>query len=183
MQAFQMGMFGNPQLDPKAAEWARQMFQFPNMSRAMKPGGVDAVTANQALGKVIMGTDPQTIPFFEPYKMPVWLDTIGNYIAAPEFLMNDPQVQQNVVALYERAKQFAQLQMVSQAAQSAQIQTNSMTATVTHNPVAAMQMQSALHPPAPAGADGEPSHPGPATPGDMPQAKPASIPPAPMPPA
>jgi hypothetical protein len=69
----QMGCSAIP-LDPKVGVGA-PMFQFPNMNRAMQPGGVDAVTANQALGKVMLGTDPQTIPFFEPYKMPVWLDT------------------------------------------------------------------------------------------------------------
>lgn len=191
MNGFTNGLFGPP-LDPKVAETVRGMLQFPNMNRAMQPGGVDGATANQALGKVILGADPNTIPFFEPYKMDVWLDVIGKYIAAPEFLQNTPETQQAVVALYERAKQFAQLQMVSQAAQAAQVQTGVMTATVQNNPMAAVAMHSqaaqqmnAANPPqpSPSKGDGPPSHPGPATPSDVGKAAPQRPSPAPLPPA
>lgn len=177
MSAFESGIFGNPELDPKAAEWARELLQFPNMNRAMKPGGVDAVTANQALGKVLLGAQAAEIQLFEPYNLPVWLDTVGKHIASPEFLQNAPPIQKQVLALYQNIKLAAAQQAVQQAGAAAAVQAGAMNATAQNNPMAAMQLHAGAMQMQQQAAGGDPSaadgaaapagHPGPATPQDV----------------
>lgn len=167
MSAFSAGVFGNPEMDPNAAETVRQMLNFPNLNRAMQPGGVDAITANQALGKVLLGTQAAEIPFFEPYNMGQWGKTLGQYIASPEFLQNAPPVQQQVLALFDRAKQYAMAQQIQQAGEQAGIQAQQLGAAARANPMVAAHAdaQMAVHdqtanPP-------QPDHAGPATPADL----------------
>lgn len=188
MAAFTAGVFGNPELDPKAAEIVRSLLQFPDMNRAMQPGGVDAVTANHALGKVLMGTSPDEIQFFEPYKLGQWVQTIGDYICTPEFLNNTPPVQQAVVALYTKAKMGAMQQAVQQSQENAGVQEASLQAAAKVSPMVAAQangqMQQHMAPPGgQKGAAGKaapsgPPHAGPNTPADV---KPANNAPPPPP--
>jgi hypothetical protein len=133
----------------------------------MQPGGVDAVTAQQALGKVLLGTPAQEIQLFEPYQLPVWLDTIGTHIRAPEFLQNSPEVQQQVMALYQMVKMAAAQQAMQQAGEAATIQAGQMNEAAKANPMVAMQIHSAAAQSAPQAPDAEAGHPGPATPTDV----------------
>jgi hypothetical protein len=164
MGGFTAGIFGNP-ADPSVAENVRGMLQFPNMNRAMQPGGVDAITANQALGKVLLGTPAAEIPLFEPYKLPIWLDTVGKYIASPEYLANDPQVQQEVMGLWQKIKMTAAQQMIQQAGEASAVQAGQMEESAKNNPMAALELQQ--HATAMQTPPGGPDHPGPATPTDV----------------
>lgn len=181
MAAFQAGLFGNP-IDPATAERVRPLFNFPDMGRAMQPGGVDAVTANQALGKVLLGTPPQEIQLLEPYKLPIWLDTIGNYICAPEYLANDPPIQAAVMQLYQQIKLASMQQIVQQQQEAAGVQEAGLQAAAAVSPMVAAQaqgqMQQHLQPGGPGAkpgaskdAAGGPPHAGPPTPADMKPAK------------
>ena len=177
MASFQAGLFGNPLADPKAAEWARQMMNFPEMNRAMQPGGVSAVTANHALGKVIMGEDPTQIPLLEPYDMSAWGKVLGDYVSSPEFLANKPEIQQAIMVLFQRAKQFAQMQQIGQAGEQAGLQGAALGAAAQANPLVAKGVADQMQPPEPPNPGGNKQkaqnaappvmHPGPQTPQDL----------------
>lgn len=143
MSAFAAGLFGPP-LDPATAERVRPLFNFPDMGRAMQPGGVDAITANHAIGKILMGEDPNTIQFFEPYNMGQWVKTIGDYVCTPEFLSNDPMLQQAVIGLYQKAKQAAMQQAVQQAQEQAGVEAASLGAAAQVNPMVAAQADATM---------------------------------------
>jgi hypothetical protein len=65
-QLWQAGWFGAP-ADPKTQAKVAPMMRFPNLNRAALPGGVDAVTANQNLGQLLLGVSPDEIPLFDAY--------------------------------------------------------------------------------------------------------------------
>jgi hypothetical protein len=185
MAAFTGGLFGNP-ADPSVAEKVRPLFNFPDLGRAMQPGGVDASTAQQALGKVLLGQPAASIEFFEPYKMPIWLDIIGAHIASPEFLRNSPEVRAEVLQLFEKAQMFAMQQAVQQAAKQAGVQHASLQAAAANDPMVAAQANGAMQSHLSGGvkpgaaskaASNGPPHAGPATPADLSPAHNAPPPP------
>lgn len=135
MQLFQAGIFGNPQ-DPATAAKIAPMFNFPNLNRALKPGGVDAVMASQNLGKLLLGMQAMQIPLFPAYDFSVHLQVTNQYIKAPEFTRATPEVQQQILAHVERLEETAALVMMQQAQKAAATQTAVMHATQTHSPPA-----------------------------------------------
>lgn len=186
MAAFSAGILGDP-ADPTTAERVRPLFQFPNLGRAMQPGGVDAITANHALGKILMGGSPDEVQFFEPYNLAQWVLTIGNYVCTPEFLANDPMIQQAVIGLYTKAKQAAMQQAVQQAQEQAGMQAASLGAAAAVNPMVAAEADATMAQHQSTGADPDkakkaapsgPGHPGPHNPADLSPARNAPPPPA-----
>lgn len=135
MQLFQAGIFGNP-ADPATAAKIAPMFNFPNLNRTLKPGGVDAVTASQNLGQLLLGTPAQAIPLFDAYDFGVHITVTNNYIKAPEFKRASPEIQQQIQMHVERLEETAALQMMNQARKAAATQTGVMHATQTHSPPA-----------------------------------------------
>lgn len=190
MAAFTAGLFGPP-LDPMTAEKVRPLMQFPNLNRDLQPGGVDAITANHALGKVLLGDDPNSIQIYEPYKLPVWLEVIGKYICAPEFLQNDEPIKAGVLQLYQNVKMAAAEQAMQQAGEQAAIQAGALNAAAQNNPMVAAQAQGAMqqHLAPPGGAGGKPGaakhttdgppHSGPTSPAELDPARNAPPPPLP----
>jgi hypothetical protein len=51
------------------------MLQFPDLNRAMMPGGVDRVMAEHNLGRLVQGDPAADIPLLEVYDFGVHLAT------------------------------------------------------------------------------------------------------------
>jgi hypothetical protein len=118
---WQAGWFGNP-LDPASTEKAAPLMRFPNMNRASQPGGVDAVMATQNVGKLLQGAQAMEIQLFDAYDLGVHLKVTNQYIKAPEFLQNDPNVIQQLEAYAQRLDQLAAMQAVQHAQKMVAVQ-------------------------------------------------------------
>lgn len=147
MQLYQAGLFGPP-ADPATAAKLAPMFNFPSLNRALKPGGVDAVTASQNLGQLLLGTPAAQIPLFPAYDFNVHVGVTNQYIKAPEFKRATPEIQQQILAHVERLQETGALMMIQQAQQTAATHTGVMHAVQTHSPPAPP-------PQAPAGPGGQ----------------------------
>jgi hypothetical protein len=120
-QLWQAGWFGAP-ADPKTQAKVAPMMRFPNLNRAALPGGVDAVTANQNLGQLLLGVSPDEIPLFDAYNPEVHLDVTQEYVASPEFKRNSPDVQHAVLNYVAKLQDFAVQKAALQAGRQAQMQ-------------------------------------------------------------
>lgn len=87
---WQQGAFGMPQ-SPQAIRTYLELARFPHMSRTAKPGGVDYTTAEQENGQILAMQMPVVL---EWYDHAVHLDVHEQFMKSPEFLKQDPQVQQ-----------------------------------------------------------------------------------------
>lgn len=84
------------------------MARFPNLARTPQlAGGVQRVTAQHILGRLMQG-DPEAVTLWLPwYKPPVHLDVLEQFIGSPEFLKLGPQAQE----MFQARWQFLQLRM------------------------------------------------------------------------
>jgi hypothetical protein len=93
---WQDGAWGDPRL-PEAREMYLSLANFPHMGRASMPGGMDRITAEQNVGKLIMGTPAHTIPIFEWYDHPIHLMFTERFMKSPEYLKQPPEIMQEFV--------------------------------------------------------------------------------------
>jgi hypothetical protein len=124
-QLWKDGWFGNP-LDPGTTQKVAPLLRFPNLNRAAMPGGIDASTANQNLGALLLGTPSEGIPLFDAYDFQVHLTITNQYIASPEFKRCDPQVQQQVELHAQRLEQLGAMKLVQNAKKAQAVQMASM---------------------------------------------------------
>lgn len=158
IQLYEMGAFGNlldPTQQPKATQQLMTMLQFPDLNRAMMPGGVDRVMAEHNLGRLVQGDPAADIPLLEVYDFGVHLATTEGFMKSPEYLTLEPEIQ----------TQFVLLRAAMQAAQQAQqlnaIQASMPIATATAAAQGAVATTQSVTSPAPAGAgSGPPGAPG-----------------------
>lgn len=110
---YDRGLFGNP-ADPREAPAARaqvlELLNFPDLTRASRPGGVDRVMAEHVIGQLIRGVPAAEIPILEVYDLAVHRRIVENEMKSPEFLMQDEAVQ----------AEFTQFRAMLMAAQEAQ---------------------------------------------------------------
>lgn len=111
---YQMGMFGLIG-SPQALRKFWEMAHMPHLSRFAKPGGIHTTTAEQENGKLVLGTPAQDIPVFEWYDDEAHLAVHEHFMASPEFLKLDPQIQDGFV-LHRQAHLFNASQKLAQAA-------------------------------------------------------------------
>jgi len=109
-----MGLFGDPTL-PAAKRKFWEVANMPHLSRFAKPGGVHTTTAEQENGKLVLGTPAQMIPVYEWYDDEAHLAVHENFMASPEFLKIDPQLQ-DAFAMHRQAHLFNQSQKAAKAA-------------------------------------------------------------------
>jgi hypothetical protein len=84
-----------------------EMAQFPNLSRAVKVGGVDAVTAGQENGALLRGEPVEVMPW---YDHKVHIDEHLRIMKTREFLRLDPPVQE-AFKQHVQAHEFMQQSM------------------------------------------------------------------------
>lgn len=123
---YQAGIYGPPGT-PEAVERFFELSRFPHMSREAKPGGMDRVTAEQAVGKLMQGASADDVPIFEWYNHAVFLAVAERVMKSPAYLKLEPEVQQQFW-LWRRylqiaAMQKAQIDAAMAASTMAQIQT------------------------------------------------------------
>lgn len=145
---FQMGVWGQPGVDPKASEAFLAMARFPHLGRSSMLGGVDQVTASQENGQLALGAPAQMIETYEWMDHNVHMQVHTKYMSTPEFKKLDPQ-QKMAFAMHRMIHQ----QYIAKA-QAAQLQQE----------IALAAMQSHL---------ANVGKPPPAPPGDNPAAPPA----------
>jgi hypothetical protein len=107
VQLYQMGAFGNlmdPTQQPKATAQLLQMLQFPDLNRAMMPGGVDRVMAEHNLGRLVHGDPAADIPLLEVYDYGVHLDVCAGFMKSPEYLTLEPETQTQFVLFCTRCR-------------------------------------------------------------------------------
>ena len=100
MGLYGSGMFGDP-MSPEAKSHALSLARFPHLGRAVRPGGVDRVTAEQNLGRILQGAKAAELPILEQYRLGTFKDVTREFIASPEYLKLDPAIQAEFQAYYE----------------------------------------------------------------------------------
>ena len=97
---YERGIFGPPG-SPDAISTLLDLARFPHMGRAVRPGGVDRVTAEQNVGKLVRGTPAAEIPIFEWYDHSVHLAVLERFMKSPEYLRLPVHIQQQFVLFRE----------------------------------------------------------------------------------
>jgi len=104
-ELFALGAFGdpaNPMEKPKAVATLLELFNYPDLTRATRPGGVHRVMAEQNLGRLVRGEPAAAIPILEVYNIAVHLEVTETFMASPEYLTLPVTVQ----AEFENHRQF-----------------------------------------------------------------------------
>lgn len=129
LRDYQMGLFGDVTPgSPEAAaarKQALEMLNYPDMTRATRPGGVDRVMAEHIVGELVRGTSAGEIPVLEVYDLAVHLMVVENEMKSPEYLSFDPGVQGEFVkfrALIIAAQQAQAMNKIGQQVPIAQAQ-------------------------------------------------------------
>lgn len=155
---FQGSVFGDPINDPAARAQFLELANFPDMNRASRPGGVDAVTAQQNLGKLVRGASSAEIPLYPWYNLGVFKQVTRDFMAAPEYLSLDPNMQNEFVHYWE----MIEAATIAQAAQQMQQQAPLMTAQAAMQGTMASAAQAHSPPPEVTGDnEGKPGQSGP----------------------
>lgn len=93
---YQEGLFG-PIGTPAAVNHYLELARFPHLGRAVRPGGIHRVTAEQENGRLVQGEPAQSIYVFEWYDNLTHLAIHEEFMASPEYLKLDIQTQQQFV--------------------------------------------------------------------------------------
>lgn len=125
MDLYNMGIWGQPGVDPNASQAFLEMANFPNLKRSAQVGGIDKTTSSQENGQLVMGAPAQMIETYEWMNHGVHLEVHEKYMSSPEFKKLDPQIKmqfalhRQVHMQYYMAEQQAQMeqQMAMAAAQ------------------------------------------------------------------
>lgn len=120
-QLYQLGAFGMPG-SPDAVRKFLELSRFPHLGRTIRPGGVHRVTAEHLLGKLLQGEPENTMPFADWYDYSVHLAVFEEYMASPDFLKLQPQVQAQLIIHRLKLKMELQKQLVQKAAEMGAMQ-------------------------------------------------------------
>jgi hypothetical protein len=114
-----MGVFGPPG-SPGAVKTFLELSRFPHLSRTMRPGGVDRVTAEQFLGHLLQGLPATALPVFDWYDLEVHLGVLEDYLKSPEYLRQSP----GVMAQLDTRRAMLKQSMLLQQQQAAMLAAN-----------------------------------------------------------
>lgn len=130
MSLYNAGAFGAPGgQDPQASNRLLELMNFPHLGRAMKPGGPTRSTAEMYVGELLRGTPAQSLLILPQHDIAVLKGVTGQFMAAPEFLREPPEIQQQflvwwqMLELNEMQQAAIQMQKMAQA-QEAQLALN-----------------------------------------------------------
>lgn len=157
VQLYELGAFGNladPMQQQKATAQLLQMLQFPDLNRAMMPGGIDRVMAEHNLGRLVQGDAAADIPLLEVYDYGVHLETCAGFMKSPEYLTQDPEVQTQFLLL------FAAMEAAQEAQQIRAIEKAMPVATATAAAAGSVATTQSVTSPAGAAGGGPPGAPG-----------------------
>lgn len=123
--AYSNGLFGPPGEGPAVAKFW-EMAHMPHLTRFAKPGGIDVTTAEQENGRLLQQTPAAEIPVFDWYDDAVHLSIHERFMKSPEFLKQDPAVQDQFV-LHRQAHQFNMQKKLMQAVMQQATMQNALT--------------------------------------------------------
>jgi hypothetical protein len=110
---YEAGLFGQPG-DPEAVRHYLDIARFPHLNRAVKPGGIHRVTAEQENGRLVQGEQAQAIAVLEWYNHEIHLAVHEEFMSSPEYLKLNPAIQQQFV-IHRLFHQMAQAVLLEQA--------------------------------------------------------------------
>lgn len=113
---YQDGVFGMPG-SPPAVKQLLDVMRFPNLSNASKPGGVHRIMAEHNLGSIMQGVPAKALPWFPWYDPMVHLEVFETFMAGPEYLKLQPEVQESMGERWELIKGLVQQIMMAQQQQ------------------------------------------------------------------
>lgn len=91
MMLYNLGAWGQPGT-PEANGMLLKLARFPDLTRATRPGGIDRVTAEHNVGRLMRGDPAQAIPVLEVYDLVVHLGVVETFMKTPEYLALDPAI-------------------------------------------------------------------------------------------
>jgi hypothetical protein len=118
LEMYREGLFG-PIGSPQAIRSFMELKNFPNRSRASRPGGPNRSTAEQQVGKLVQGVAAAQLPWFPWYDVTTFLDVLENFMCGPDFLKTTPVIQQQFAMRWQQIKYQQALQMQAMIAQQA----------------------------------------------------------------
>lgn len=101
IKMYELGFWGPPGT-PMANAALADLMQFPNLNRAMRPGGIDRVTAEQNLGHMLRGDLAADLPVYPWYDLSIHLAVLEQYLKSPEFKEIRPEIQEQFVLYREQ---------------------------------------------------------------------------------
>lgn len=120
-QAFQLGMFGDPAMDPGARRRFAEVAKFPHPYRSNMPGETDRVMAQRELGQLLEGAPVAQIPMFEWYDDEVHAAVFEEYMKGPDFLKQEQPIQAAIVLHWKLHVTRLQAKLMAAAAAQAQM--------------------------------------------------------------
>lgn len=108
------GMFGPPG-SPQAVKQFLELSRMPHLSRAARPGGANRSTAEQFLGRMLMGEPLEAFRWLPWYEVGTWLDVYQTYMCSPEFVKLDPMVQQTLGMWWQMMKTEEAMMLMAMA--------------------------------------------------------------------
>lgn len=90
------GAFGMPPEAPGPRKIFLELSRFPHLARTARPGGADRVTAEQNLGKLLLGEIPSVYPWHD---IDVHLEVLEDFMKSPQFERQEDEIR-DVLAQY-----------------------------------------------------------------------------------
>jgi hypothetical protein len=115
---YDRGLLGLPGT-PEAMRRYFDLQNFPHMSRAARPGGIDRQTARRENGRLLQGDPALNIPVFEWYDSASHLMEHEEFMKSPDFLQQPPEIQAEFILHRAAHLNHLALQMAQMAAQQA----------------------------------------------------------------
>lgn len=81
---YAMGMYGEPG-SPEAVSRFFELSRFPHMSREARPGGMDRITAEHNVGKLLQGVRADEIDVFEWYDHEIHVMVLERVMKSPQY--------------------------------------------------------------------------------------------------
>lgn len=185
IQLYQLGAFGDvgptalPDVRAKATQQLLQMINFPDLTRATRPGGIDRVMAEHNVGRLVRGDQASDIPLLEVYDLGIHLSVVENEMKAPEYLTFDQGIQDQFTALREMIMQSQETQALNAMARKLPIAQASAAAAGAVEQTSAMARPPMPGPPMAGPGGGAPPPQGPAGPSQPPAGPAGAGPPTP----
>lgn len=108
-ELYLLGAFG-PAGSPESVRRFLEFSRFPHLSRAVRPGGIDRVTAETQLGMMLQRVPAAEVPLFPWYNAAAHCEVYREYMASPDFPKLDDAMQAQLAERYALLEHLKQLQ-------------------------------------------------------------------------
>ncbi len=109
-ELYLLGAFGPPG-SPEAVRRFLEFSRFPHLSRTVRPGGIDRITAEQQLGSMLQGQPANEVPLYPWYNAMAHAEVLREYMASPDFPKIDPMIQEQLIVRFTEVEKLRLLQM------------------------------------------------------------------------